>query len=1010
LDLGIFGKRASCEVRTGGVPDRKLPIVVEAGLMIRYFWPILLLFACAAASQTATPANSADELLAKARQLYTQEGPTPALPQFEKALEMYRAANDRRATAVTLGYIANCHRRLGNLKQALEFAQQALAMKEELGDRGEIGKTHNQIGLIYWDMADYPSAIKQLEQSIDIGSSLHDPQLEGSALNNLGLVFDERGEYQRSLQQYQRALELHRSSHFERGEGDTLGNIGGIHLLLGEFREALTYYRQALAISQRLGLKPAQSDDLGNIALCLEGTGEIDESLATFDRALQIAHESGLSKEEADWHKGKGSTLVGLGRYDAALTEYAKAQQAYESSGLKRELIESLNDTGRVYELLGDATAAEKQFQRAQELAQSIGNASGVATSLVALGDMERRRKQYDAADKYFARALDSVKAGQDEGNVIPALVERAFNDLDRKRLEPALQGAREANRIAEELGDRPAFALASYLLGEVYRTRGEFQQALDQYASAENLQKQLHDPELGWRVLFGRGQTLEALGKNDGALSAYQASVGFIEQTRSEISEERFRAGYIEDRFQVYVALVELLLKLGKPDDAFFYSEKLRARAYLDQLGGGVPLGNDSGQQQRARELSEQIRTLRRELEKEYSVSEKQRRGQALDLFATELDQAERAYQELLDSARSTPSGKSPQSVPASAEIQHLLPPATALIEYVVGKEALSILTVKAESVVGTTVPVNSASLSSRTELMRGLILSRSPAWIGPAEGLQRLLIAPLQRAGYLRSIQRLIIVPDGVLNYVPFAALPTSSSMVLGDSFVIAYLPAAAALATARTKESSGRTLLAMAPSDAHLPNATREVRSIGGLFPRGSLVVAGQGATETLFKRVAGDYDYLHLATHGSLNRNAPWLSSLQLQPDDQNDGRLELYEILNLKLHARLVTLSACETALGSGFFTDTPAGDEFVGITRAFLGAGSRSVLASLWAVNDESTRDLMIRFYQHLRDSGGADALARAQREIRRSDNRYRNPYYWAAFVLVGGNEIIPEK
>jgi CHAT domain-containing protein/Tfp pilus assembly protein PilF len=968
--------------------------------MTRYLWPILL-FACAAASQTAAPANPADELLAKARQLYTQEGPATALPQFEKALEMYRTANDGHAAAVTLGYIANCQRRLGNLKQALNLAQQALAMKEALGDRGEIGKTHNQLGLIYWDMADYPSAIKQLEQAIDIGSGLHDTQLEGSALNNLGLVFDERGEYQRSLQQYQRALELHRGSHFERGEGDTLGNIGGIHLLLGRFREALPYYRQALAISQRLGLKPAESDDLGNIALCLEGTGEIDESLATFDRALQIAHEAGLSKEEADWHKGKGSTLVGLGRYDAALAEYGRAQQVYESSELKRELIESLIDTGRLYELLGDATAAEKQFRRALDMAQDIGNGSGVTSSLVALGDLERRRKQYDAADRYFTRVLEGTKSAQNQGNVITALIARALNDLDRKHLDPALKSAQAAVRVAKELGDRPAMALASYGLGEAHRSRGELQQALDQYASAENLQKQLHDPELGWQILFGRGQTFEVLGKNDEALSAYQASIAFIEQTRSGISEERFRAGYIEDRFQVYVAMVELLLKLGKPADAFFYSEKLRARAYLDQLGGGVLPGSDSAQQQRARELSQQIRTLRRAIEKEYSASEKDRRGQALDLFATELDRAEQAYQSLLDNARSALSGKGLLSVPASAEIQHLLPPDTALIEYVVGKKAVSILTVKAKSVIGTTVPINSESLTSRTELMRGLILSRSPAWVEPAGGLQRVLIAPLQRAGYLGSIQKLIIVPDGVLNYLPFAALPTSSSMVLGDSFVITYLPAAAALASVGNEETRGRALLAMAPSDAHLPNATSEVRNIGQLFPRGSLVITGKGATETLFKRVAGDYDYLHLATHGSLNRNAPWLSSLQLQPDDQNDGRLELYEILNLKLHARLVTLSACETALGSGYFTDTPAGDEFVGITRAFLGAGSQSVLASLWAVNDESTRALMVRFYQHLRNSESADALSRAQREIRR-DNRYRNPYYWAAFVLVG--------
>jgi CHAT domain-containing protein len=150
------------------------------------------------------------------------------------------------------------------------------------------------------------------------------------------------------------------------------------------------------------------------------------------------------------------------------------------------------------------------------------------------------------------------------------------------------------------------------------------------------------------------------------------------------------------------------------------------------------------------------------------------------------------------------------------------------------------------------------------------------------------------------------------------------------------------------------------------------------------------------------VAGNYQYLHLATHGSLNRNAPSLSTLEVEPDMQNDGRLELHEIMDMKLHARLVTLSACETALGRGYFAEIPPGNEFVGMNRAFLNAGGDHVLASLWPVNDLSTRVLMVAFYRHLRQMGAAEALARAQRELRRSDERYRAPYYWAAFVMVG--------
>ena len=208
------------------------------------------------------PSTQAQELLTKGKQLYAQEGPKPALQQFEEALKIFRSSQDRHGEAVTLGYVANCERKLGNLDQALEFAHQALRMKQELGDRGEIGNTQNQLGLIYWERSEYPNAIQHLNDAIEIASAVGDKELEGSARNNLGLVFDERGDYSHSLEQYQQALALHRASHFERGEGDTLGNIGGIYLLLGKFSEALPYYRQALEISERLGLKPASSDDL----------------------------------------------------------------------------------------------------------------------------------------------------------------------------------------------------------------------------------------------------------------------------------------------------------------------------------------------------------------------------------------------------------------------------------------------------------------------------------------------------------------------------------------------------------------------------------------------------------------------------------------------------------------------------------------------------------------------------------------------------------------------------
>ena len=184
-----------------------------------------------------------------------------------------------------------------------------------------------------------------------------------------------------------------------------------------------------------------------------------------------------------------------------------------------------------------------------------------------------------------------------------------------------------------------------------------------------------------------------------------------------------------------------------------------------------------------------------------------------------------------------------------------------------------------------------------------------------------------------------------------------------------------------------------------------APEEARSIDALFKPNSRLMIGVGATESSFKKLAGDFRVLHLATHGTFNKLNPLLSGLELEADGANDGLLQVHEVLGLHLAADLVTLSACDTALGSGYFAEVPAGDEFVGMTRAFLAAGSTSVMATLWEVDDKASVQLMQHFYEQLtgpigaRDTAGA--LAEAQRELH-ANKAMGHPYYWAPFILVG--------
>jgi CHAT domain-containing protein len=968
-----------------------------------------LLCALLTVAQTPSPASSnADDLLVLARQTYTKQGPKAALPEFEQLLATFREAKDRRREAITLGYLGNCYRRLGDYPRALDFVQRGMDIKRDLGDKLEVGKSHNQFGLIYWEMADYARATGHLQEAIAIGHELSDRELEAQARNNLGLVYDEMGDYRHSLEQYQHTLEIDRAAHSD-GEADTLANIGGVHLLLGQYQDALNYYQQALAIHERLGVKPTASIDLGNMGICYSAIGEGEKALASFDQALKLAREAGLSKEQADWHKARATALLRLGKFDPAMREYQQAEKVYESAGLKRELVEALNETGDLRLMLGDVSSGETDYRRALELAKAIGNDHGVTTNLMSLGELERRRKRYQEAENKYNEALIRARKVDDRGSAVSALVQLALIHREQGKLDVAENEAQEAAQLAKASAVPPAEARALFSLAEVQRSQQHFQQALQQYSAAQEIEKTVLDPDLDWRLTYGRGQTLEKLDRNEEAVAAYKEAVGIIEGVRSQLAEERFRAGYIEDKYQVYVALVELLLKLEKPDQAFFYSEKLRARAFLDQLNRALPPALTEAQRREEIELRERIRQLRRATETEWERPEKERRNEALEQFSTELASAEQAYQNLLDELRrSAPDYAVTQAlaVPSSAEVQQLLPSGTALVEYVITQDKLAFLVLTSDQVRGTTFPISAEKLQSRVELLRSLIVhTESDDWRTSAAGLRKILIGSLEDQGWLRGVRRLYLVPNGSLNYVPFAALRRTvggPARFLADDYFIAYLPSAAALVYVQGNAAAEAKLLALAPERAHLRYADQEARDVTRLFQPRALLLTGKKATKVSFEQVAGDYEFLHLATHGYLNRYTPLLSGLQLEPDDKDDGLLEVHEILDLKLHATLVTLSACETALGSGYFSETPAGDEFVGLTRAFMSAGSQAVLASLWAVDDRSTSQLMVNFYRRLPRDGKVGALTAAQRAMRLGGGRYSHPYYWAPFVLVG--------
>jgi len=953
---------------------------------------------CAAlcVAQQAAP----DELLAKARAIYDEQGARPALPLFESALQAYRDSGNRRGEAITIGLIGNCYKHLGQMNRALQMLQSSLAIKRELKDGVEEAKTLNNIGLLYWEQGRFRDAAVSYQDAIHAAGDTN-PMIRAAVLNNLGLTHSNLGNYEQALKDFREALASARASNFDRGASDALGNIGGLYMDLGHYSEALAKYEESTTIAERAGLKPSVMQNIGNTGLIYTAIGRIPEALTAFDRASAMAVEQGLKREEADWHKGKGTALAQIGHYDEAVAELRNADRMYADSGATRQHVEVLNDLGDIYLELGDVASAEKQFQSAAAKGRTIAYTQGVQTAVVSLANVRMRRGDADTARAGLRAALKQSRDSRDDGTVVEILIQLAAVERNQKRYSKAARDAAEAAQLAHSLGAPLAHARALLEQAENAIATGDDASALARLADAKGGADSFADPELSWRLAYARGRALEGSKRPDEAVSAYRDAVREIERVREALREERFRAGYLQTRYDVYIALVRLLIQLRRFDEAFSFSEKLRARSYLDFVLGDVSSSPELA------ELRARIRRLQSAVTAEENNADEHR--SARDGHSAELSAAEARYQELIDDLRARNPNWAVQrgwTISSTDEVSRVLPADAALLEYVVGSQSTSLLCMAHQTLRGASIATTSADLTAKVELLRDLISQPDRQdWRGPASSLYRNLIVPAANAGCLRDVRRVYIVPHGILHYLPFAVLlrggAGTGQRYLMQQYSLKLLPSASLLAIEARDSSASGTLLSVAPARARLRYAVQEAESVARLSPAGSFALVGDHATKDHFVQIAGKYDLLHLATHGYFNRLNPMFSGIQLQPRGADDGTLHVYEIVGLELRARLVTLSACETALGSGFFSDLPPGDEFVGLTRAFLSAGARSVMATLWEVNDRSTIDFMLDFYKRANAKDDSDALASAQRAMA-AGGAYRHPYYWAAFVLSG--------
>jgi CHAT domain-containing protein len=535
----------------------------------------------------------------------------------------------------------------------------------------------------------------------------------------------------------------------------------------------------------------------------------------------------------------------------------------------------------------------------------------------------------------------------------------------------------------------------------------------------------------------YQKGIILERKGDISGAQDNYKHSVKLLESLREDISggkEEQIV--FVEKRSSVYQKLITLLMKQGKSAEALEYLERSRLqnlRNQFDLLNPNLNNEKEEAAKEKEKKLREQIEDARTQLVEERSKPKDEQNIEKIARLEDRLKVKKQEYIEYINDLRE----KFPELASLLAiqpdslvDLQGLLPPNVALIQYLILPENLYIFVVTDSTLFHKEVAVKQTDIESKIDYFRSMLMNpQIPMNLGPLDTatmtpsepdrshffemfvkplievsneIYGLLIKPVEKE--LAKYSVLGIIPNGKLHLLPFQALGEKDLKggfrFLLEKKAIFQLNSQSVLKFAQKRASEigdKANILAFGNPDNSLQHAEEEIRMIKEIFSKSKAYV-GKNATEDKVKKELSGFNILHLATHGKIMDDIKE-SHVLFAPsfDGKEDGKLLIKEIWGLPLTGyQLVTLSACDTALGK-----EASGDVMVSLETAFLRAGTPTIVASLWEVDDQATGVLMKSFYQNLKTQGKAEALRNAQTSLMK-DPRYIYPYFWAPFVLVG--------
>ncbi len=811
----------------------------------------------------------------------------------------------------------------------------------------------------------------------------------------------------KSIEKYHEALELYRRASERNGEAQTLNNIGEVYWSLGEMQKALEKYNEALPIRRAVGYRSGEAETLTNIGTVYLSLGETQKALEKYNEVLPIWRAIGDRRGEATTLSGMGVVYRSLGDMRKALEKYNESLPIRRAVGDRSGEAITLNNIGAVYSYLRETQKALEKYNEALPIWRAIDDRSGEATTLSLMGVVYRLVGETQKALEKYNEALPIMRAVGHRSWEAEILNNIGSAYWSVGETQKALEKYNEALPIRRAIGDRRGEALLLNNIGTVYRFLGETQKALEKYNEALSLFQFVGGRDGEAEALMGIARVEQKRGNLSQARQAIEQAIGLIESLRTSTDNQATRASYFASCQGFFETYVDVLMQMNKqnPAEAFdalalAVSERARARSLLELLNeahADLRQGVDSSLLERERSLQQRLAV--RAAAQTRLLNRKHTPEQA-EAFAKEIAAITSEYEEIQTQIRARSPRYAaltqPQPLGLTEIQQQVLDPDTLLLEEIeaAARRVRELLTAP-QPLPGDTDTKYQARVKE----------SEESYWTKAAE-LSRMLLGPI--ASQLGK-KRLAIVADGALQYIPFAALPVPSPendkgrnsgaepQPLFVEHEIVSLPSASTLATLR-RETAGRK-----PAEKSLAVLADPVFSDDDIR-----VTRDAGKTVAQVKTRSADPDEMDIGflqmtrsgrETGVVGAESGFGRLMVDEAGKPQDGFLRLQDIYNLKLSAELVVLSACQTGLGKEI-----KGEGLVGLARGFMYAGAPRILASLWKVDDQATSEFMERFYQGMLGPealSAAGALRQAQLSVWKQ-KQWREPYYWAAFVLQG--------